>query len=323
MIWLTWRQHRTEVLVLTGIVVSIGLILLVLGLPMRGLFPDGAAACAGAELTNGDPCALALAKLRAGYGYTTTLSLLLTLIPFAIGAFLGAPLLAREMEAGTWQLAWTQAVPRMRWLAVKLGALAGLTVVLTLVLSAIISWYRGPLDVFEGRLGRVGYDVEGVVPIAYGLFAFALATAAGVLLRRSIAGLAVAMIVFVVTRVAVAGFARPAFAKAEVLVEAIPQNSPGVQIGTDTATDWVLGQTFLDSSGNELSDATLNSLADDAADAGVNVMTYLHSRGIQRAVTYHPGDRYWDFQFIEAGLYVGAAAILVALVAWRVRRRSL
>ncbi|HZM81987.1 MAG TPA: hypothetical protein VFC19_40220 [Candidatus Limnocylindrales bacterium] len=322
MIWVTWRQHRTETLVLTGIVAAVGLILVVLGLPMHGLFPDGAAACANADLTTGDPCALALAKLRAKYDYTTTLSLLLNLIPFGIGAFLGAPLLAREMEAGTWQLAWTQAVPRMRWLAVKLGALAGLTVALTAAFSAIISWYRIPLDVFEGRLGGVAYEVEGVVPVAYGLFAFALATAAGVLLRRSIGGLAVAMVVFVATRIAVAGFARPEFAKAQVLVEAIPERGPGVQIGTDNTTDWVLGQTFLDSSGHELSETTLNDLGGDAADAGVNIMTYMHSKGIQRAVTYHPGDRFWDFQLIEAGLFIGAAALLVALVVWRVRRRS-
>ena len=323
MIWVTWRQHRTEMLALAGIVAVIGLILLVLGLPMHGLFPDGAAACAGTDLTNGDTCSLALGKLRSQYAYTTTLSLLLNVVPFAIGAFLGAPLLAREIEAGTWQLAWTQAVPRMRWLAVKLGALAGLTVVLTLVFSAIISWYRYPLDVLEGRLGQVGYEVEGLVPVAHGLFAFALATAAGVLLRRSIGGLAVAMVVFVVARVAVAGFVRPGFAKAQTLVEAIPQQARGVQIGTHNSTDWVLAQTFVDSSGHELSDATLNSLAADAADAGVSVTTYLHNNGIQRAVSYHPGDRFWQFQLIEAALFAGAAALLVALVVWRVRRRGL
>ena len=67
---------------------------------------------------------------------------LLNLVPFAIGAFLGAPLFARELESGTWQLAWTQAVPRMRWLTVKLVALGGLTVALTVAFAALVTWYR-------------------------------------------------------------------------------------------------------------------------------------------------------------------------------------
>lgn len=321
MIWLTWRQHRTEMLVLTGIVVVIGLILVTLGLPMHGLFPHGAAACADADITSGDACGLALSKLRATTGYASTLSIVLNLVPFAIGAFFGAPLLAREMESGTWQLAWTQAVPRMRWLAVKMSALAGLTVLLTLAFSAIISWYRQPLDIFDGRLGQVGYDVEGVVPIAYGLFAFALATAAGVLLRRSIGGLAVAVVAFVAARIAVAGVLRMRFATPETLVEAI-QDRPGIPIGTSNSTDWLLDMTFRDAAGHTIDDTGLQNLSRIAEQNRQGTIAYMHDQGVQRAVTYHPGDRFWDFQLIEAGLFTGAAILLIALVVWRVRRRG-
>ena len=41
--------------------------------------------------------------------------------PALIGMFWGAPLVARELETGTFRLAWTQSVTRTRWLAVKLG----------------------------------------------------------------------------------------------------------------------------------------------------------------------------------------------------------
>jgi len=322
-IWLTWRQHRAEMLALTGIVAFIGLVLLLLGLPMHDLFPDGPLACANADLNDGDACAIALGKLRAGYDYAATLSLLLNVLPFAIGAFLGAPLLARELEAGTWQLVWTQAVPRMRWLAVKLGALAGLTVGLSLAFSAIITWYRVPLDVFEGRLGQVGFDVEGVVPGAYGLFAFALATAAGALVRRSLGGLAVALVVFVVARVAVAGFMRPKFTTPATTVEAISGQNRGIQIGTDNPTDWVLAMEFRDRAGNPIDETAWFDLTDAASDTGQPLTAYLEGQGIQRAVFYHPGDRFWDFQLIEASLFAGASVLLVALVVWRVKRRSL
>jgi len=49
----------------------------------------------------------------------------LLLLPGLIGVVVGAPLLGREMELGTWRLAWSQTVPRTRWLAVKLAVLCG------------------------------------------------------------------------------------------------------------------------------------------------------------------------------------------------------
>ncbi|GAA4261623.1 ABC transporter permease [Dactylosporangium darangshiense] len=323
MIWMTWRQHRAEMLVLTGIVAVAGLILLMQGLSIRGLFPDGAAACANSDVTNGDSCAQALSKLSDGYGHPEPISFLATLMPFVIGAFLGAPLLGREFEAGTWQLAWTQAVPRLRWLAVKVTVLAGLTVLLTLAFSAMVTWYRAPVDTFDGRLGQVGYEVEGVAPVAYALFAFAVATVAGVLLRRSLAGLAVAAAAFVMARIAVASLARPKFASAMTVLQTVQDKGPGDTRGTGNAGDWVLGTTFVDSSGHKLSTATLDKLSGDAANAGVSIPAYFQQHGIHRAVSYQPGDRFWHFQWIESGLYVGAALLLVALVAWRVRRRSL
>ena len=42
-------------------------------------------------------------------------------LPALIGLFWGAPLIARELEAGTHRLVWNQSVTRGRWLAVKLG----------------------------------------------------------------------------------------------------------------------------------------------------------------------------------------------------------
>jgi len=49
------------------------------------------------------------------------LGLVVLVVPALIGVFWGAPLIARELETGTFRLAWTQSVTRTRWLAVKLG----------------------------------------------------------------------------------------------------------------------------------------------------------------------------------------------------------
>jgi ABC-type transport system involved in multi-copper enzyme maturation permease subunit len=65
------------------------------------------------------------------------------LAPALIGMFWGAPLVAREMEAGTFRLAWSQSVSRMRWLAVKLGVVGLAAVVTTGLLSSPSGW-RSP-----------------------------------------------------------------------------------------------------------------------------------------------------------------------------------
>lgn len=319
MTWLTWRQHRAEALALGIAIAAIGVLLLVLGLPMHDLFPRGVMHCAVPPLDQA--CRAGVARLQQDYGYATPVLTLLNLVPFAIGAFLGAPLLARELETGTWQLAWTQAVPRMRWLAVKLAGLGALTVLLTAVFSAAVTWYRQPLDLF-GRFEINGFDVSGIVPPAYALFAFSLAAAGGALLRRSLPALATALIVFVAVRVTVAGWLRPNLRAPLTLFEPVAAGSGTVHFGTDNARDWILDEGLADAAGKHLGDVAPDLLEHQARDAGVDATTYMHEQGVHHWVRYHPAGRFWAFQLIEAGIFVGLAALLLGLLVWRVRRRT-
>jgi hypothetical protein len=318
--WLTWRQHRSEALALGLVVAAIGIILVVLGLPMHDLFPLGAAHCAVPPVDAA--CRIGITRLQQDYGYAQPMLILLNLVPFAIGAFLGAPLLARELEAGTWQLAWTQAVPRMRWLAVKLTALGMLTVVLAAAFSALTTWYRQPLDLLVGRFELDGFDVSGIAPVACALFAFALATAAGALLRRSLPALGAALVAFVAVRATVGGGLRPHYRTPITLIEAIPAGSGPVNVGTANLHDWVLDEGVSDAAGKRLNNLATIMLDGKARDAGMDPGTYLHDQGFHRWVTYQPADRFWTFQLIETGILVGLAAILLALVIWRVKRRA-
>jgi hypothetical protein len=319
MTWLIWRQHRAEALALALLVTTIGITLLVLGLPMHRLFPLGADHCAAPPVD--DTCRYGLAQLQQNYGYATTILILLNFIPFAIGAFLGAPLLARELEAGTWQLAWTQAIPRTRWLAAKLTALGMLTVLLTVIFSAVTTWYRQPLDLF-GRFDITGFDVSGVVPAAYALFAFALGAAAGALLQRSLPALAIALVAFVVARVTVAGWLRPIYQAPLSLIEQVPAGSDDMRVATGNLHDGILDQGYSDAAGNHLSDLTVSIVEHKAREAGIDPAIYLHDHGYHRWVIYQPADRYWTFQLIETGIFVGLATILLVLLIRRVRRRA-
>jgi hypothetical protein len=315
--WLTWRQHRVEALALGLFVAAIGLTLLVLGTPMHALFPQGTSHCAALPVDH--DCSFALSRLQQGYGYATPMLILFNVIPFAIGAFLGAPLLAREWESGTWQLAWTQTVPRARWLTAKLAALSALTMLLAAVLTAFTSWYREPLNLF-GHFAIDGFDVSGIVPPAYALFAFALATVGGVLLRRSLPALASSLVVFVAVRVTVAGWLRPHYRAPITVIDAIAPGSGEVGTTTGNLRDGILDQGISDHAGHHLSDLAASIVEHKAIDAGLDPTTYLHDHGYHHWITYQPAGRFWTFQLIEAGVFVGLAAVLLALTVWRVRR---
>ncbi|MFC0030211.1 ABC transporter permease subunit [Micromonospora chaiyaphumensis] len=321
MTWLIWRQHRTEVCVLGLLVGMFGIALLVLGTQAHDLFPGGPARCAGDAGVN-EACAASFRRLDEEYGFVENLLAGFYLVPVVIGAFLGAPLLARELEDGTWQLAWTQAVPRMRWLAAKLAALAAVTVTLTGMFTALLTWFRQPFDAWEGRFQYDAFDLEGLVPVAYALFAFGVATAAGAILRRSLPAFGVAFGAFLATRMPVALLARPAYALPLTTMEPIPVGGSKDQEAPSFA-DWMIERGYADATGRRLSWTEYYELEAAANRAGANLNQFLHARGIQQFKVYHPADRFWTFQLIEAALFVAVAAVLIGVVVWRVRRRMI
>ncbi|WP_422754174.1 ABC transporter permease subunit [Micromonospora sp. WMMD708] len=321
MTWLIWRQHRTEVCVLGLLVGIFGVGLLVLGTQAHDLFPGGPARCAGQAGPDGT-CTASFRRLDEEYGNVENLLAAFYLVPVVIGAFLGAPLLARELEDGTWQLAWTQAVPRMRWLAAKLAALAGVTVALTGTFTVVLTWFRQPFDAWEGRFQYDAFDLEGVVPVAYALFAFAVATTAGAVLRRSLPAFGVAFGAFLAARMSVALLARPAYATPITAVRPIPVGGAGHGSGPGVA-DWTIEHGYADATGRRLGSTEYHELQDAADRAGTNLNQFLHARGVQEFGVYHPAGRFWTFQLIEAALFVAVAAVLTGVVVWRVRRRMI
>src|SRR5262249_14725364 len=151
-----------------------------------------------------------------------------------IGAFIGAPLLAREFETGTWRLAFTQSVPRTRWLTVKVGLLGLVLVALMAVFGAVFGWYRAPLDRLQGRFGPTSYDFEGLAPPVYIVVPFVVGAGAGLLLRGSLAARAVPIGVFLAVRLPVETWLRPRL-QAPLLV-----TGPAAAPGGTARTDWIL-----------------------------------------------------------------------------------
>ena len=128
----------------------------------------------------------------------------LLVVPALIGTFWGAPLIARELETGTFRLAWTQSVSRSRWLVTKVALVGAASLILTGLLSLVVTWWFGPIDAMNAdRFSPLVFDVRGLVPVAYAVFGFALGVALGCALRRTVPAMAATLIVFVAARFAV------------------------------------------------------------------------------------------------------------------------
>ena len=109
--------------------------------------------------------------------------------------FSGAPLAARELETGTFRLAWTQGVTRTRWLAAKL-AIAGIAA--AELFSLMVNWWASPIHKAMSRYNPFTPDSfhTGVAPAGYAAFAFALGVTAGLFIRRTLPAMAVTLAVF-------------------------------------------------------------------------------------------------------------------------------
>src|SRR5207247_399934 len=99
------------------------------------------------------------------------LDLTARLAPALIGIFWGAPLLTRELETGTYRVAWTQSVTRSRWLLTKLGLVGLATVTVAGLLMLTITWWYRALDSVGTNQYSV-FDSRDIAPIGYAAFAF-------------------------------------------------------------------------------------------------------------------------------------------------------
>ena len=184
MAWVTWRQHRTALIGVLAFIGALALCFLIVGLQLHHAYaaaiachPAGSAAC-NATLANFN-----------GIGNFLSNGVPLQVVPPLIGAFVGAPVLAREFEAGTFRFAWTQGFGRWRWTLAKLVGLGVVVAAASGALSVLASWYYQPYFA-SGSLTKFNplnsglFDLRGVGFAAWTLAAFAIGALAGVLIRR-------------------------------------------------------------------------------------------------------------------------------------------
>ena len=101
MIWVSWREQRTETLIAIGILAAVALILAPSGIEMaRAYDHDGIAACLGTQPSPG--CGDAVRSFQNRFNQISGLLGWLTLLPGIVGVLLAAPFIA-QLESGTYR----------------------------------------------------------------------------------------------------------------------------------------------------------------------------------------------------------------------------
>jgi ABC-type transport system involved in multi-copper enzyme maturation permease subunit len=333
MIWLTWRQHRRQVL-FTGIALAVLAALMIpTGLTMRHSFTTlGLPACVAQRghtdvaRDAADACQAAFQRFENQYTAMTFVAVLFLVLPLLVALFWGAPLVAREVEQGTHRLAWTQGISRRHWALLKVGFVATVTLAAAITYGLGMSWWMVPLiqaDNGEGFKFFI-FDMQGVVPIGYTLFAVALGIFAGAFWPKMLPAMAVTLAGFTGLRIALTILARPRYLPARTRTDLVAgaTDDPKATVG-----DWVLSKGVRDAAGTlVMPDARGqtrvgpgSSGAQCSPDALATCPTP-YGPGAYNWELYQPASRFWLFQSIETGIYVAVAAFLLYLAVRRIRR---
>ncbi len=326
MAWITWRQHRLTLAAVVGLFGAAGVYLLITGLQMH----DAYAAVTACRPEKSDICrqvANSFLNTHApGVGWVLGL---MQVIPALIGAFAGAPVLARELETGTYRYAWTQGFGRARWTVAKLVPLAVVVTIAAGAFSALVSWYVQPIlsaGDNNGPLYPTLFDLLGVALAAWTLTAFAIGVLAGFLIRRVIPAMFATLAAWAGLAFVTGLFLRPHYAAPLVT------SNPTIPVQA-----WVISQGWfrggnpasLDMINNTLARVDVRAVTPELFQPGPatpanlgDPVQYLIQHGYAQLTTYQPASRFWPFQWIEGGWLLALSLLLIATAVWLVRRRA-
>jgi ABC-type transport system involved in multi-copper enzyme maturation permease subunit len=316
MIWVTWRQHRVTVITLPALLGGIGVFLLFMGLKIHH---DYAVLTACHPFSSNTCQNLNTTFNRTDWVIGNVLGILMNLTPVLLGAFAGAPVLARELETGTFRYAWTQGIGRARWTIAKLILLAVVVVAVTAAFGELFAWFFAPfvpqedLTVYTASV----FDTRPVAFAAWTLAAFALSAFFGMLFRRIIPAMAVTLGVYL-------GLALLAWDVRKYYPLSLVSSNPSIGSGRVTPGDpWVVSQWFTGRGGQTVSQAVVNRVVGQyQINSSAQLNRVLTQHGYTGWTRYIPVSRFWPMQFVEAGWLLMLSVLLAAATVWLVRRRA-
>jgi hypothetical protein len=269
---------------------------------------------------------------------TTRLSLItiaLLVIPVLAGMFIGAPLLARELESESFRFAWTQGIGRTRWVVTKMVLLCGAGAAAAGTLGFLADWYGRPFDAAGLASHWQGgqFNVTVLTLPAWTLFSLAAGTFAGVLIGRVVAAMAA-------TAAFVGGLIVLDFMRLhDWFLGIAPDVTQGSPSGTGLGAlntfvvpggipgppgSWLVNGWYTGPDGQRLSSTAVTSLVNKlyaSKSALNNPAQWLASRHDAYWISYQPAGRFWDFQGAEAGILLAITVIFVIGTIRLVNRR--
>jgi hypothetical protein len=366
MIWLTWRQFRAQAITAAAALAAFAIVLAATEPSLSGVYhSSGFAGCHGAACTglastfiNDLSSAGGIAgEPLSPYMILYALSVVVILVaPAIIGIFWGAPLIARELEAGTFRLTWNQSITRTRWLAVKLALIGLAAMAVTEAFSLIQAWWAAPIgkavglggsgSIFsETRFGVFVFPTHGITPLGYAAFGFALGVTVGLLVRRAIPAMAITLAIFAAA-LFITPLARPNLFPTSQTVTTIAAAGANVSLTANprlvfTATTvpghpgaWIISSDGVNAAGQPVN--LMPAACERAAAAMPGIVIHRNttvgpgslsldncvaSHGIRVAESYQPASHYWPLQLSETGMYLALALALAGFCFWRLNRR--
>jgi ABC-2 family transporter protein len=347
-----WLQARAQTLIAAAALAALAGAAAVTGIQLSHLYSSLVAHChTGCDLAT-------LQFLSHDHFMDHALDLVAQVAPALLGIFWGAPLLARELEAGTYRLAWTQSVSRSRWLATKLAVLGLAAVTVAGLVTLTITWWYRALDAVATNQYAV-LDRRDIAPIGYAAFAFASGALVGAVIRRTLPAMATTLGVYVSARIATTFWIRPHLLppihKPLSLLNAGPSapvqsgiasvNGSAVHLvaqGSGPANSWTLSSQVVTTSGHKASSTQLAAFVHQyCPNVGLPPAGPPPGPGITRGgnpageacmnqaaklfhvlVAYQPANRYWTFQWLETGIFIALALVAAIGCYWWVTRRT-
>jgi hypothetical protein len=332
MVWLTWRQHRLELIaLLVGATVIAVTTALIAAFAQRVRLELGVDSCVSLPNTNVN-CFELSQEWSKRVGPARYLSFAFYAVPALVASYLGGPLLAREFERGTHRLVWTQGIGRVRW------AVSKLAVVLAVALAAgvILALVGGQTRHLTGQSGYRPwdtFDLEGPAFLSFIAFGLAAGAFVGAWQRRILTGMFFGLLLFALVRGLVIFELRPQY-EPPVAVPAqgitLGSGPPPVAQTRIPEDAWLLASDAVDGRGRPVPQDRVRELIDEffrtcrlpSPGQTCESATYLANRDVYQRQLYQPADRYWRFQIIEAAIFSGLTVMLIALTLLILRRRD-
>jgi hypothetical protein len=191
---LTLRLHRFELFAFGAAIIA-----LVIGGLLAAAYADSLRPPPECLSFNGDvpaSCDAALRKADEARTYIGLITSPLIIVSFAIGLFLGVPIIARELERGTVRLAWWLAPSRWRWYLARLLPVLLILVVLTFAAGfAMDRMFAASNPSEDISKSFDGFGVRGGLIASQAVFVFAVAVVVGSFIGRALPAVIIAAVI--------------------------------------------------------------------------------------------------------------------------------